>query len=290
MSDHDATPDPMDKAYAQAEAVLNDDAARAARRARVLAAVAREPAAPAAPSLPPRRSAWGRGGWLAAASVAGLSVFLATQVYSPASNRQRPAPPATAVPAPPTPGIAAPGIAASPAPAARAPSQAAPALTVARRAATPSSPDPARAAPSPAPQIAPAPGPPPAVSAGPSTEVSELVVVTGERVPAPAASLAVRSSPGSPAERSTRLRDAAAAGRTAEVTALLASGAPVDAPDDEGETALMKAIQADQPAAAALLRRRGASLERKNHAGVSARDMAMSLGDAELHHALGLDP
>jgi hypothetical protein len=33
-------PDPIDAAYAEAEAVLSDDAARAARRERVLAAVA----------------------------------------------------------------------------------------------------------------------------------------------------------------------------------------------------------------------------------------------------------
>jgi hypothetical protein len=42
VSDHDAAPDPIDKAYVQAEALLSDEEARAARRARVLAAVARE--------------------------------------------------------------------------------------------------------------------------------------------------------------------------------------------------------------------------------------------------------
>ena len=42
MSDPDAMPDPIDKAYVEAEAVLSDEAARAARRARVLAAVATE--------------------------------------------------------------------------------------------------------------------------------------------------------------------------------------------------------------------------------------------------------
>ena len=63
---------------------MSDDHARAARRARVLAAVAREPATPPAMALAPmRRSAWRRGGWLAAASVAGLALFAVTQVYHP---------------------------------------------------------------------------------------------------------------------------------------------------------------------------------------------------------------
>src|SRR6185369_11022180 len=94
MSDHDAAPDPMDKAYAQAEAILHDESARAARRARVLAAVAREPAPPPAVSSPAiRRPAWGRGGWLVAASVAGASVLLATQVHLPAPNQRPPQPP-----------------------------------------------------------------------------------------------------------------------------------------------------------------------------------------------------
>jgi ankyrin repeat protein len=97
-------------------------------------------------------------------------------------------------------------------------------------------------------------------------------------------------SPDSPAGRAARLRDAAAGGQTADVAALLAKRVPVDAPDAEGETALMKAVQANQPAVVALLRRHGASLDRKNHAGVSARDMATAIGDAELNRALGLGP
>jgi ankyrin repeat protein len=74
------------------------------------------------------------------------------------------------------------------------------------------------------------------------------------------------------------------------VTALLAEGAPVDAVDAEGETALMKSVQADQPAVAALLRRRGASLAHQNLEGVSARDMAERLGNAEMNRALGIEP
>ena len=94
----------------------------------------------------------------------------------------------------------------------------------------------------------------------------------------------------SPAARTAKLHAAAAAGRLAEVSALLAQGTPVDAPDSDGETALMKAIQAHNSAAAALLRRHGASLDRTNRAGVSARDMAASIDDPEVNRALGLEP
>src|SRR5437899_1596818 len=79
----DAAPDPVDEAYARAEAVLSDDEARSARRARVLGAVAREGEAPAAPVPSARRPVWRRAGWLAAASVVGLSVFVAVQIFPP---------------------------------------------------------------------------------------------------------------------------------------------------------------------------------------------------------------
>ena len=52
----------------------------------------------------------------------------------------------------------------------------------------------------------------------------------------------------------------------------------------------MKSIQADHPAAAALLRQHGASLDQKNHAGESARDMARAEDDSALDQALGLSP
>jgi len=52
----------------------------------------------------------------------------------------------------------------------------------------------------------------------------------------------------------------------------------------------MESIQADHPAAAALLRSHGASLDRKDRAGESARDMAGAKGDATLNQALGLGP
>jgi ankyrin repeat protein len=71
--------------------------------------------------------------------------------------------------------------------------------------------------------------------------------------------------------------------------AILARGAPVDAPDAQGVTALMKSIQAGRAAAAALLRRYGASLDQRDAAGVSARDMALSNDDPQLNQALGLD-
>jgi ankyrin repeat protein len=74
-----------------------------------------------------------------------------------------------------------------------------------------------------------------------------------------------------------------------EIQALLAQGAPVDAADAQGDTALMQSVQADQPAAAALLRQHGANLDRKNRAGLSARDMAKTKNDPELNQALGLE-
>jgi hypothetical protein len=91
-------------------------------------------------------------------------------------------------------------------------------------------------------------------------------------------------------DQATRLREAAEAGQTAEVESLLDQGAPVDAPDAEGNTALIKSVQADHPAAAAALSRHGASLDHKNHAGESARDIAAAKEDAALNEALGLAP
>jgi hypothetical protein len=303
MSDHDAAPDPIDKAYAQAEAVLSDDSARAARRARVLAAVAREPATPSTVSSPlTLRRAWRRGGWLAAASVAGLGLLLATQLYLPAPIHRQPLPATSAAPS-----TAAPETATSPAPGARAPS-----LTpkpgrpsaADRRAATPSPHD--------VPAVAASPAPPPqvaepfaaALAPAPSEGRPAVAVTAQRRAEAPAAIPRARLSGDAAAEaadsaRATakptpdpaaRLRAAAAAGRTEELAALLADGVPVDAPDADGETALMRSIRADRPAAAALLRRRGASLDRENHAGDSARDMARMIDDPELDQALGLAP
>ena len=86
-----------------------------------------------------------------------------------------------------------------------------------------------------------------------------------------------------------QLRAAAAAGRTIEVQELLNRQIPVDVADANGETALMKSIRADQPATAALLIHHGASLDKKNNAGLSARDLAMHINDPALNHALGLE-
>ena len=86
------------------------------------------------------------------------------------------------------------------------------------------------------------------------------------------------------------LRAAAGAGRTAEVQELLDRHIPVDSADANGETALMKSVRADQPATAALLIRYGASLDKKNNAGFSARDLATQINDPALKRALGLQP
>ena len=86
------------------------------------------------------------------------------------------------------------------------------------------------------------------------------------------------------------LHAAAGAGRTAEVQELLDRHIPVDGADANGETALMKSVRADQPATAALLIRYGASLDKKNNAGFSARDLAAQVNDPALKRALGLQP
>lgn len=112
-----------------------------------------------------------------------------------------------------------------------------------------------------------------------------------------ASSVAKRSSDVSPgaappssqlSRNAARLGAAAGAGRIADVQTLLLQGVPVDAPDETGATALMRSIQADRPAVAALLLRYGASLDRTNKAGKSARVMAATKGDAELNQAIGL--
>jgi hypothetical protein len=325
MSDHDAAPDPMDKAYAQAEAVLNDEAARAARRARVLAAVAREPATtPAASSPPARRAAWRHGGWLVAASVAGLSILLSTHIDAPSLVREPAPPTAQSAPAAPTSEAAAPepaslDAAAPPPASAGAPAQAPEPEPEARVAASRSAPpSPAILPPAPPPPLPPmsvprAPEPfpaaaPPAPAEGVVTaqrraqrleeesKVEEVIVPTA-RMARPNADYAGAPAPGrsrmsksaAPSDDAARLHAAAASGRTAELSDLLADGIPVDALDAEGETALMKSIQAGQPAAAAVLRRHGASLDRRNRDGESARDMATAADDAELDRALGLD-
>jgi hypothetical protein len=358
MSDPGAAPDPIDEAYVQAEALLSDDDARAARRARVLAAVAREPAPrPAASAGPTRSPAWRRGGWLAAACVAGLSVFIASQLYEPLPRQPQTAPtspagPVTAAPVTAAPVTAAPVTAApvsaapvSAAPIAAAPKAPAPGPAAPEIAAAPERPAPseARTAPadaakaaaqapaSPPADIAPAASPPPpplaparrAAPAEPATSSVSELVVTRERAENAAAANDARALAGGdrdeevtvtaskratgsafaappvasqgrlaarPSGQAAKLRAAAAAGRTAEVDALLEQGAPVDAPDADGNTALMKSLQADHPAAAAALRRHGASLDRKNHAGESARDMATAKDDPELSQAIGLAP
>jgi hypothetical protein len=315
MSDHDNAPDPIDKAYVEAEAVLRDEERRAARRARVVAAVAQEPAA-ASPSA--GRSAWRRGAWLTAASVGGLALFAV--IYQPAPI-QRPTAPTTAV-APPR--VAAPASSSEPyaAIAARPPARGDRPAVVSpepKVAPPPNRGGPVESPPiamvTPPPQafpIAPAPAPPPpppppppplaappvvaqAAPSTSSTDTSEVVVTAARRAQSPTrgkpvvAPFADKTESAAP-DQAAKLRAAATDGRTADIEALLAKGVPVDAPDADGNTALMRSIQADHPAAAGLLRRHGASLDRKNHAGQSARDMATAIGDADLDQAIGLEP
>lgn len=295
MSDHDAAPDPIDKAYAQAQSMLDDEAARAARRARVLAAVAADAEVAPPVAAPKRRVSRAAGAWLAAASVAGISALVAFQVATPVRHRAA-SPPKLQAPvaaAPAQPPAAAPATAPPSAIEAPAPAVPPPATPAARRAPVIPSADVADIAP-PAAASAPAPAPP-ASEGG-----VEALIVTGQKreediqdVPfyAPSESPAAETArAAAPDTRTARLHAAAAAGRLAELRTLLAQGIAVDAPDTNGETALMKAIQAHQPAAAALLVGEGASLDRVNREGVSAREMAGSVDDPNLDRALGIEP
>lgn len=310
MSERDT--DPMDKAYVQAEAMLDDDHARAARRARVLAAVAEAGDEPdAAPA--PRGTARRHGGWLVAASVAAVSVFVAVQINQPPAFERPTTPPIAPAPAQPAAPGPDPAVDAAPPAAASVP----PAVAAPKPVPQPNAPSPSIAPVAPSaeprePEIAalpaappPPPPPPPAAAmerrvapaqaarqitapararARPETSDTasksgiEEVVVTGSRI----------ASASSPEALAQQLREAAAAGQPRQLAILLARDVPIDAVDDDGETALMKAVQARQLDAAAFLRRRGASLDLKNHEGRSARDMAATLADPAMDKALGL--
>ena len=328
MSDPDAMPDPIDKAYVEAEAVLSDEAARTARRERVLAAVASQ-GAPAAAAAARRPPLWRRGGWLVAACVTGLALFTASQIYQPpqlppgkptTAPVGAPASTRTALPAPATPAPSqasvrpvlprlarpqteAPPILYEPPPLASGPERReADNAPAAGRAMPPS--DQARfaqrAAPAPLPPPPPPPAPPPpqtvqAMDESGAVAKSQELVVTAEKREehlerVPLAVSAFTSSAHDQADPGAKLRAAAAAGRTGEVQDLLQHGAPVDAPDAAGDTALMQSIQSDHVTTAATLRRHGASLDHRNQAGESARDMAKARNDAKLDQALGLGP
>jgi hypothetical protein len=323
--------DPMDEAYLRAEQALDDTAAREARRARVLAAVAQDPATPAAPTAAVRRPIRRYGGWLAAACVAGLSVWTAGQVYR-LSPRKQGASPAVQSPAPPAakalaPPPAAQVLSAPPPVAARARPRpvmrSAPIAPTADIAPPPplpippvekpiQAPRPLSLPPTPQPALAQTPAAPPLAApvvvsksasalAEPSKGVAEAVVVSGSRV---ARRDYAASAPTMEDVSQTRMRAEAArlragvarlhydaiAGRTDDIEATLAQGVPVDAVDQDGETALMISIKAGQREAAAVLRRHGASLDLKNLAGVNARDMAAAKRDPDLDRALDLTP
>lgn len=278
MSDHD----PIDEAYARAEALQSDATARAARRARVLAAVDAASDQPATVARKVPRYA----PWLAAASVAAVSTLFAVQVFE-SPTFDAPPPPAANPPTAPVP----------------PPVIAAPAETVAPPVRTEPSPRPRTPARAPAPliviedppptierRVEEAPPIPPMATTTPRPEEPGLeeVVVSGSRIaPAPTRDIAARQVGLSPIVR--RLHAAASAGDLAELSAQLRRGASVDAADRDGETALMKSVQAGHAPAAALLRSHGASLDRANKAGLTARDMAARLDDPEMDRALGLD-
>jgi hypothetical protein len=306
MDEPDTRLEPVDQAYADAEALLADDEARVRRRARVLGAVARiEPARARG-----RRSA--PGGWLAAACVVALSLFVVVQIQQrPPSHAGAPpkaqiaqtggAAATGAAPAPPPQAAASPSPAPSPPAAPRVLARAADAASAAADRPVAQSAAPASEKLAVGPSNSAAAKPAASADAGfareevraakePSSDRASRSegrlggMVAPRPPPAPAAAIA------SPSDKADQLRAAAAAGRSDEVADLLAHGAPVDAQDDLGDTALMKSVRAGRIETSALLRRRGASLDRKNRAGLSVRDIAASLDDPRLDQAIGVEP
>jgi len=281
MSDHRLPPDPLDRAYAQAETMLEDEGSRAARRARLLAAVHGEGRTETvrAPTASRRRPLpWRHGGWLAAASVAALGVLVAVREprsYVSSEATAEFAPPSAATASPRMGGPASPATSADDAVAPEGPPPSGETAEVEAAAPLPP-PPPLR----PPPPSAPAPAAP--------RDTAEAAAPGGE-IDSTAAS-ARSAAAASPPVAEARLRAAATAGRVSELTALLEEGVLVDAADEVGDTALIKAVRANRPAAAALLQRYGADLDLENRQGESARDIAASIGDPELTRALSLAP
>jgi hypothetical protein len=331
----DPTPDPIDRAYSQAESLLDEQAERSARRARVLAAVEQEAVIPptSRPKSMPRDTSRGR--WLVAASLLIAAGFLALRFLP--LNQQGSSPPVahapvaqlvqknqmTAALSPPTPKTNQSG----PMPLAPKSKESDQATTVTPKrketsntrmalASPPPSPailaQPPAAAPAPATAAAaplPAAAPPPAIVSAPPPAIAAAprAAPAFAMAPPPPPSAAAPSPPSPAPTRppmadaskpigelgsnlgAEQLRAAAAAGRTTEVQDLLNRQISVDAADADGETALMKSIRADQPVTAALLIRHGARLDKKNNAGLSARDLATQINDPALNRVLGVE-
>lgn len=80
----------------------------------------------------------------------------------------------------------------------------------------------------------------------------------------------------------TPLLDAAESGNVAEVTRLLDAGVPVDATDDEGETALIEASEEGHTEVVRLLLQRGASVNLADRDGETALHEAAEEGRTEV--------
>jgi hypothetical protein len=296
-------PDPVDRAYSQAESLLNEEAERAARRARVLAAIAQDDVVHPTPQKSMSRFTT-RGGWLVAASVLVASGFLVARflpLREPPPTAQAPVPKnqMTAALSPPARVTDQPE-AASSTPAAKAPDRAARAAAESSREALAAPPPAMAASPPPAASVptidAPprafpmVPTPPPmAAPPPPAPPAFARAAPPPPAAPAPMADMAKSMGEAEGNLAFDQLRAAAAAGRASEVQALLDRRIAVDTADADGETALMKSIRAHQPTTASLLIRHGASLDKKNNAGLSARDLAAQINDPALNHALGLE-
>jgi ankyrin repeat protein len=104
----------------------------------------------------------------------------------------------------------------------------------------------------------------------------------GAPAAAPAVAAANAESRASALSPNQQLLQAAGVGDALRMEQLLASGAQVDARDDQGRTALMLAVQHRQHLAATKLIELGARRSLTDPQGLTALDMARALGDEAL--------
>lgn len=259
---------PMDLAYREAEDSVDDALDRAARRSRLLRGIeaagcsgAAVAARPAARALRP----WG--GWLVAAGLACLAVLVGVNVVGPgagvdhSAGAMRSAEERSTVV-----GDAADAVR-------RQEARAAEVRSTAKGGASVSAfPDESRRESANA-----AAGPAPAEPVAPAANAGAAAAMVSE-AGAPARAARMVAAP----DLTTDLHALAASGNTSGVVALVTRGVPVDARSANGNTALMTSLLNKRYETARVLLDRGASLDVKNQDGVSAREMMISSGDAEL--------
>ncbi len=122
------------------------------------------------------------------------------------------------------------------------------------------------------------PAPAPAMAAAPAPEPRAQAAKPQARFAAPLAGTDARTNANSLADAQMRLLDAARTGRTADITTLLQQGAPINATDTAGRTALMLAVIHGHEAAVQQLLRLGANPALVDAEGLSALGHARKKG------------